>query len=317
MTYVILIWLCGLALSAFFSGSETGFYRVTRVRVVLDAMAGARVARGLLWLINRPTIYVANCLIGNNIANYMTSLAVVMGMSGQGHAAELAATLLIAPVLFVYGELLPKYIFYHAPNRLLRATMPLFLLSAIVFLPLTLLVWAFSRLLQALLGQSPQRVQLALARRELQDVFEEGHDVGILHRSQRALAQSLLTLAGRPVVQFAVPLAQVTRVAHSTKRKEALRVARRKRASTLLVDDASAPSKLAGYVRVIDLYLSDSDRIRDVQPLYDIPHTQTHIAALVRMETEGVAMARIVGADGETMGIVTTRRLAEPLLEEA
>jgi putative hemolysin len=220
-------------------------------------------------------------------------------------------------VLFVYGELLPKYLFYHRPNRLLRATSPIFLITAIVFLPLTLLVWVFNRALQAVLGHSPQRVQLALARRELRDVFEEGHDVGILHRSQRALAQSLLTLAGKPVAQFSVPLAQVARVGRSTKRKEALRVARRKRTSTLLIDDAGGSSSPAGYVRVIDLYLSDSDRIGEIEPLCDIPHTETHIAALVRMESEGIAVARVVGADGETIGIVTTRRLAEPLLEEA
>jgi len=317
MIWIVLIWFLGLAMSAFFSGSETGFYRVTRVRVVLDAMAGDRAARGMLWLINRPTIYVANCLIGNNVANYMTSLAVVMAMSGQGHAAEIVATLVIAPVLFIYGELLPKYLFYHTPNRLLRVTSPLFLLSTIAFLPLTLLVWLFNRVLQAVLGDAPQRVQLALARRELQDVFEEGHDVGILHRSQRALAQSLLTLAGEPVAQFTVPLAQIARVGQSTKRKEAIRIARRKRTSTLLVDDPSNPAALAGYVRVIDLYLSDSDQIGAVEPLCDIPHTETYIAALVRMESDGVTVARVVGGSGETMGIVTTRRLAEPLLEDS
>jgi len=30
----------GMGLSAFFSGSETGFYRVTRVRLVMDAKSG-------------------------------------------------------------------------------------------------------------------------------------------------------------------------------------------------------------------------------------------------------------------------------------
>ena len=41
----------GLFLSAFFSGSETGFYRVTRVRLVMDAKSGKWIARSLLWLI--------------------------------------------------------------------------------------------------------------------------------------------------------------------------------------------------------------------------------------------------------------------------
>ena len=314
MSWAILLWCVGLALSAFFSGSETGFYRVTRVRVVLDAMSGDRAARGLLWLINRPTVFVANCLIGNNIANYLTSLAVVMAMTGRGTAAELIATLVVAPVLFVYGELLPKSMFYLAPNRLLRWTGPLFLVSAIVFLPLTLVVWGFNRLLELLLGHSPQRVQMALARRELQDVFEEGHDVGILHRSQRALAQSLLTMAGQPVMNFALPLAQVARVQRTAKRKEALRVARRKRASTLLVEDGGV---LTGYVRVIDLYLSTSDTIDPITPLAEVADTETHIATLVKLETAGAAVARVVDKDNQTIGIVSTQRMIDPLLEGA
>ena len=69
----------GLFLSAFFSGSETGFYRVTRMRLVLDAMGGDRTARGLLWLTNHPSMFIATALVGNNLANYLTSLAIVLG----------------------------------------------------------------------------------------------------------------------------------------------------------------------------------------------------------------------------------------------
>ena len=36
----IFLFFVGLLLSAFFSGSETGFYRVTRMRLLLDGLAG-------------------------------------------------------------------------------------------------------------------------------------------------------------------------------------------------------------------------------------------------------------------------------------
>ena len=62
----------GLILSALFSGSEIGFYRIPRVRLRLDALEGDFIARGLLWLTNYPTLFVATTLIGNNIANYIT-----------------------------------------------------------------------------------------------------------------------------------------------------------------------------------------------------------------------------------------------------
>ncbi len=115
--------MCGLFLSAFFSGSETGFYRATRLRLVLDAMGGDRIARGLLFLTNHPALFVATALVGNSAANSLISLAAVIAMGRlfpHPEAAEIMATIALAPIVLVYGELLPKNLFLQAPNRLLR-----------------------------------------------------------------------------------------------------------------------------------------------------------------------------------------------------
>ena len=69
MVWIFLMLVIGIFLSAFFSGSETGFYRVTRVRLVIKALRGDRVSRGLLWLTNNPALFVATTLIGNNNNN--------------------------------------------------------------------------------------------------------------------------------------------------------------------------------------------------------------------------------------------------------
>ena len=54
MVYVgSIMFVLGIFLSAFFSGAETGFYRVTRVRLLLDGLGGDPIARTLLWLTNR------------------------------------------------------------------------------------------------------------------------------------------------------------------------------------------------------------------------------------------------------------------------
>ena len=84
------LFAAGLALSAFFSGAETGFYRVQRLRLVLDGMSGNWLASGLLALANRPSLYVATTLIGNNVANYMTSLAIVLSVNSFSLSSALA-----------------------------------------------------------------------------------------------------------------------------------------------------------------------------------------------------------------------------------
>ncbi|MCG8653307.1 MAG: CNNM domain-containing protein, partial [Pirellulales bacterium] len=49
------LFVVGLLLSAFFSGSETGLYRVSRTRLVLDALGGSRAAQGIVRLLNHPS----------------------------------------------------------------------------------------------------------------------------------------------------------------------------------------------------------------------------------------------------------------------
>ena len=51
--------LLGVFLSAFFSGSETGFYRASRVKVVIAGLDGDRISQYLIKLINNMVIGVS------------------------------------------------------------------------------------------------------------------------------------------------------------------------------------------------------------------------------------------------------------------
>ena len=310
--------LVGIFFSAFFSGSETGFYRATRMRLALDAMGGDTVARGLVWLTNHPPLFVATTLVGNNLANYLTSLAIVLGtqalISGESlHAVEMIAPLLLAPVLFVYGELLPKSLFLQAPNRLPRRIGPLFLICVVLFFPISAVLWGLSKALAWLVGESPEQIRLTLARRELQQALEEGHEAGILHRAQRGLARGLFAVAQEPVTRFIVPLERLPRAHATMSKREIFRLAQRYRLAVVPVESPDANHELIGYVCMIELALSESNTMGPVHPLMEIEEDATHVAALMRMQSAKESLAKVVGAGGETLGIVTAERLREPL----
>jgi len=279
-------------------------------------MGGDPISRGLVWLTNHPLLFVATTLVGNNLANYVTSLAIVIGaqlVAGQGHPAELIAPLALAPLLFVYGELLPKNLYLQAPNRLLRRGGPLFLFCVVLFSPISFLLWGLNVMLGRLLRESPERVRLTLARRELQQVMEEGHEVGILHPAQRGLAQGIFAVADRPVRQFITPLAQLPRARSDMTKQEVLRLAQRFRIAVVAVEAADAKGELIGYVRVIDLGLSESDNLGPIHRLLEISEETSHVAALMRMQSANESLARVVNSQGKTLGIVAIDQLREPL----
>ncbi len=237
MTLSIILLVLGIFLSAFFSGNETGFYRASRVRVVMAGLDGDRVSRWLLKLINNPTWFVATTLIGNNVANYLTSLSIVLLAStvSTSSAAEMLLPIMMSPLLFVYGELLPKSLFYQAPNFLLRFCAPLFLIFTVVFAPAAAILWAMSQLLERFIGQSPEKIRLALARKELQQVLEEGLEAGILQPTQRQLAQSFFLVASKPVSDFCTPLNRVRAASIASSIGSVLKLARKKQLTDILV----------------------------------------------------------------------------------
>jgi putative hemolysin len=316
--------LLGLMLSAFFSGSETGLYRATRLRLVMDALGGDPVARGLFWLASRPSLFVATMLIGNNLANYLVSLAVVVGTqamaSPASHAAEIVATLVAAPLLFVYGELVPKNLFLAAPNRLLRRMGWPILVFAVAFAPFSALIWAVDKLLKRLVRHSGEQVQATLARRELRRILEEGHEAGILHPTQRALAYGIFAVAGQPVGRLVTPLAQSPRVRAGMTRDEALGLAQRYRLAMVpvegeVIEKNIADRPLIGYVRVIELALSPSPVLTPVHPLLHLPETASHLAALMCLQDAREDLALILSADDRPLGIVTAEQLRQRLLQ--
>ena len=160
MATSFLLFLAGMQLSAFFSGSETGFYRVSQLQLHLQQQQGDPIARRLGRFLQTPERFVSTTLVGNNVANYLTALAIGLfiaeasGFSGPSGGMELAATLLLAPVIFVFGELIPKSLYYRSPLSLLRSRSLVFLFFYYVFLPVSYPLTLIAGLISKFIGLS-------------------------------------------------------------------------------------------------------------------------------------------------------------------
>lgn len=318
MIWILLIFATGMFLSAFFSGCETGFYRATRFRFAIEGLRGDPVSRGLLWLTNNPSLFVATTLIGNNLANYLTSRAVVLGtqfLIGQQLLGDLLVPLLVSPFVFVYGELLPKSVYFRAPNKLLRSSGPLFLFFGALFTPVSALLWLLARGLQQLVGESPEILQLRLARTELQKVFDEGHEMGILHSSQRTLSQGVINIANTKVGPYIGAPLRMPCVRNNSTRADVLRIARRHHTNLLLVV-GDTPRDILGYLRIVDVHLAKGQWQDAIHLLCEVQHSDTHLQVLRTLQEKKEPLATVVDNQGRSLGIVDSSELLQALLGE-
>ncbi len=321
MLFTILLFFVGVALSAFFSGSETGFYRVPRVRLVIDGVAGSRIARGLLWASNNPTAFVATALVGNNLANYLTSLAVVIAagywLPGGGLAAELIPPLLLAPFVFIYGELLPKQAFLDAPYRLLKVAAPAMAVAAVVLLPISGVLWLISRMISRLTGASKEPLRMTLRRRELTDVLSEGHEVGLLAPAQRDLAFATFALGGKPIRDFMIPLGRQPRLPANISREAVLATARKRKQDALPIAKGKGKGKSFGCLRASRCVLIAPGDPLPIEPLPIFEEGTPFLDVITQMESNAEPLAAIHGPNDRVLGFVRLARLQQALWKQS
>ncbi len=312
----IILFIVAVRLSFFFSGSETGFYRISPLQLSIRVHQGDRVAATLQKFISHPERFVATALVGNNVANYLVTVAIGLFMSvvvnASSGAAELISTVVVTPVVFVFGELIPKNLFYLAPLSQLRKNARWFSLSYLLFLPLSLPLILLSRLIAKMGNSERQPLETVLSRTRLVSVLEEGHREGLLTELQSQLADNIMQVARHPVALSMMPALAVQGTVDTASRDDLLRLAKRLHVSRVLLYPTGKPGQWSSYVRVADIIRRNySPRAVAVQmPQFSSDTPKLHVLSeLVRQYSD----YGVIVEDDVVLGVVSRRSLLAQL----
>ena len=314
--FSVLLFLVGLKLSAFFSGSETGFYRVSTLQLTLQKQRGDTVAGRLFYFVAHPERFVATTLVGNNVSNYLTTLAIGLMVRAvwkdAGGGREIVATLLLTPVIFIFGELIPKSLYYRAPMSLLRAGSLRFNICYYLFLPISYpLIW-ISRFVSNF-GQSDNcRLEVVFGRTRLYGVLEAGQREGLLTELQRNLAENLIQVANQPVGLLAIPASAIRGISENASIDEAVAVASATGTSHVLMRPDGHPNHWSSFVRIADMLTSElaPRLVKQSMPEFDAATPRLEVLATLFRNYSPFAA---VTEDGEVVGIIRRQTLVSEL----
>lgn len=313
-----LITLAGLALSALFSGMETGLYTINRVRLAVQAERGRPSAAALRKMLANPTHTLATILVANNIANYTASfgLAEILNLAGfsPGRAILINAAILI-PLLFVVGEILPKDLFRTHTDRWSYFCAP-FLKVVMVVLTWTGLVPVVRQvgmLAARLFGGDP--TANLTARQRVSRLIREGMGAGVLSALQTTLADRSMILRDRSVRNEMIPFHRVASIDSTADRAAHVTTMRRMNFTRFPVVDGSGA--VIGVLSLIDFLLQPDAPIDQLMtpPMFLAETTLVH-DAIQAMRDRKVAMVVVTDANSKPVGLVTLKDLVEPLTGE-
>ena len=311
-------WMGTILASALCSGIETGCYSINRVR--LDLRAGratpvdhaARIIRGEL---ERPERLLATLLIGNNIVHFLsaeTMHAFVHPFGLTEGVQVLINTLVIAPVLFVLGEAVPKELF-RLRAELLTYQCSRFLFVVRMLLTLTgvlAMVRVVVRGAERLAGLPPAAA--SDARQQISALLKEGATHGVLSDSQVTLLDRALAFAGVTAADEMTDWAKVKALPADADHARAVRLLSYVPFARLPVIDRYG--KVVGVVRQVDIHMRPTSTVAQIMtPVVRLKRTTPVPEALRMLAAARSRLAVIEDDGGMPLGIATTRDLVEPL----
>ena len=315
--------LC-VALSAFFSSTETALMAINRYRLRHRAREGSRGARAAERLLEMPDRLIGLILILNNFVNSAAAAIVTMiSLQVGGEGAAAIAVGIFTVVLIIFGEVAPKTFGALYPERLALPAALVYQVLLKVFYPVVWVVNLIANGVLRMLGISREKASsTSLSQEELRTVLAEAATV-IPHRHQRML-MSILDLERVSVEDIMVPRSEISGIDVNDEWETIAEQLREIRHTRIPVYEGSIDN-LVGILhmkKVARLFARGNFGVDDLvalaktrEPWY-VPEGTSLNRQLLNFQRQRRRMAFVVDEYGDVQGLVTLEDLLEEIVGE-
>lgn len=316
----LLTLLALLALSGFFSGSETALLSLDKLRVRYLQLKERRGADKLAKLLDNPDRLLSGILVGNNLVNIAASvIATGLFVGYFGEQGELMTVLILTPVLLIFSEVCPKSYAAQYPEK-----MSFFVLNPIRFViwiltPVVLVVSGLSRLLTRFF-RSNEAEGLSVSEDEIRAIIEVGEETGVVAAEQRRMLHGIFDLSETRVRDVMIPRTEVVGVDISAALPEVLEIVRRARHSRFPVYEDSLDNVIGVVHSKSVLEYIDRNELFSLAAIcrqpYFVPESKRIAVLLQSFRKRSEHMAIVVDEYGGVEGIVTLEDVVEEIVGE-
>ena len=308
---VLIMVLC-LAAEAFFSGSEIGVVSADRMKLRHRAAKGSRGAKLALSMLEKPEWLLSTTLVGTNIAVVTnTTMATALMISLFGEEFSWLAIILVAPLIWIFGEIVSKGIFQQRADSLTPKAIFVLRAASYLFYPILIVFSVLTRILAKLAGGEPRNP--FTLREEIVSLMGMSATGGDIEPAEQKMIRNVFNFGETTADEVMVPLIDVVGVEQGANCKDAISIAVDKAHKRLPVYDQRV-DRIIGTLNALDLLREDETRPIGpfVQPARYIPGSKRVDDLLMEFRREGDKMAVIVDEFGGAEGII----MIEDILEE-
>lgn len=306
-----------VALSGYFSSSETAYSSFNRIRIKNLANNGNKRAKIVMKLSDNYDALLSTILIGNNIVNIMAaSIATVVFVRFIGDAGVSVSTAVMTVVVLIFGEISPKSLAKQNAESMALSLAPSLRVLVVMLTPLNFIFTQWKKLLNKLI---PPKEGGGMTDEELLTMVEEVQNEGAIDEHEGDLIRSAIEFDDLSVTEVLTPRVQVAAVDEDCSMEEVGEKFRKYGFSRMLVYRDTIDSVI-GLIHERDYYsllYNGGDSIRSiVKDVMFVPPGIKISEMLRRFQTKKEHLAVVVDEFGGTAGIVTLEDVLEELVGE-
>lgn len=307
-----------IALSGFFSSSETALTSVNQIRLRQRATEGDKKSMTVLKLLEKPQDVISSILIGNNIVNIASSaVATVFFTQLFGASGPVVATVVMTILVLIFGEVLPKTAAQQQPEMIsLKVAKPISRLTTI-FKPAVFLLSALTGLVTKWLFSHVDEAP-TITEEEFKTLVEVGEEEGVLQREERAYIDNVLDFSSATASDMMKPRTSVVALDVEATEEEIFDLLKDNRYSRIPVYEDSI-DHIIGILYMKDvvrlLAQGETIRLREIlRDPYFIGESAVADRIFRELKARNLSIAVVVDEYAGTSGIITMEDILEELV---
>ncbi|MFT5271406.1 MAG: Mg2+/Co2+ transporter CorB [bacterium] len=322
-----------LALSGFFSGSETALTAASRGKLRSAADRGSAGSETALKLTEDSERLIGSVLLGNNVVNILaTSLATAVLTKVFGQNGVAAATLIMTLLVLVFAEVLPKTYAITNPELVAARVARPISFAVLIFSPIVAMVRVLVRFILSMFGVKTDPDSHILAvREEIAGALQLGLSEGFVEKEDRDRILGALDLDARMVEEIMLHRSNIEMVDVDMSPQDILAIVLQSKYTRhpIFRDD---PENIIGVIHAKDLLramhklLTGENQTADAMAKFDVmsvamdpyfvPETTTLDDQMRQFLLRKVHFALVVDEYGGLQGLITLEDILEEIVGE-
>lgn len=334
MAFDVVIIICSLILSAFFSGMEIAYVSSNKIHIEIEKKQNDFLAVILTRLTKKPSKFIATMLVGNNIALvvygfFMGDLLMEWLLSLNldstfwsyivNELSLLTQTVISTLIILLTAEFLPKVFFQIYSNSLLKIfAVPAYLFYVLFGFVSNFIIWVSDFVLKHFFRTAGDEVQLAFSKVELGNYIneqmervEENQEVD----SEIQIFQNALDFSEVKSREVMIPRTEIIAVDLNEDPKDLIEKFTETGLSKILIYNETIDD-IIGYIHSFELFKKPPTIKSILLSVVFVPETMLVKDVLNILIRKRKSIAVVIDEYGGTSGMMTVEDIVEELFGE-